>query len=75
AALAGLVAVIIGVLAAIGSAAAAVVLGIPLVLVVLAALVYLYTVVLFAPVLIALSGSVVAVGIGLWLPWLIFAGV
>lgn len=55
AALAGLVAVIIGVLAAIGSAAAAVVLGIPLVLVVLAALVYLYTVVLFAPVLIVLE--------------------
>lgn len=55
AALAGLVAVIIGVLAAIGSAAAAVVLGIPLVLVVIAALVYLYTVVLFAPVLIVLE--------------------
>lgn len=55
AALAGLVAVIIGVLAAIGNAAAAVVLGIPLVLVVLAALVYLYTVVLFAPVLIVLE--------------------
>lgn len=55
AALAGLVAVIIGVLAAIGSAAAAVVLGIPLVLVVLALLVYLYTVVLFAPVLIVLE--------------------
>ncbi|MBS2079609.1 cytochrome c oxidase subunit 4, partial [Mycobacterium tuberculosis] len=27
------------------------------------------------PILIALSGAVVAVGIGLWLPWLIFAGV
>lgn len=27
------------------------------------------------PILIALSGSVVAVGIGLWLPWLIGAGV
>lgn len=55
AALAGLVAVIIGVLAAIGHAAAAVVLGIPLVLVVVAVLVYLYTVVLFAPVLIVLE--------------------
>ncbi|MBW0015224.1 cytochrome c oxidase subunit 4 [Mycobacterium sp.] len=27
------------------------------------------------PILIALSGSVAAVGIGLWLPWLIVAGV
>ncbi|CAJ1496881.1 cytochrome c oxidase subunit 4 [[Mycobacterium] kokjensenii] len=27
------------------------------------------------PILIALSGSVVAVGVGLWLPWLIAAGV
>lgn len=27
------------------------------------------------PILIALSGSVVAVGIALWLPWLIVAGV
>ena len=27
------------------------------------------------PILIALSGSVVAVGIALWLPWLIIAGV
>lgn len=27
------------------------------------------------PILIALSGSVAAVGIGLWLPWLIAAGV
>ncbi|OBK31000.1 hypothetical protein A5659_02090 [Mycobacterium sp. 1165196.3] len=55
AALAGLVAVIIGVLAAVGNAAAAVVLGIPLVLAVLAFLTYLYTVVLFAPVLIVLE--------------------
>jgi hypothetical protein len=55
AALAGLVAVIIGVLAAIGNAAAAVVLGVPLALAVLALLVYLYTVVLFAPVLIVLE--------------------
>lgn len=55
AAMAGLVAVAFGVLGAIGSAAAAVVLGIPLVLVVLAALVFLYTAVLFAPVLIVLE--------------------
>ncbi|MGH3960431.1 cytochrome c oxidase subunit 4 [Mycobacterium sp.] len=27
------------------------------------------------PILVALSGSVAAVGIGLWLPWLIVAGV
>ncbi len=27
------------------------------------------------PILVALSGSVAAVGIALWLPWLIFAGV
>ncbi|OSC21253.1 cytochrome C oxidase subunit IV [Mycobacterium vulneris] len=26
------------------------------------------------PILVALSGSVIAVGIALWLPWLIFAG-
>ena len=55
AALVGLVAVIVAVLAAIGSAPAAVLLGFPLVLVVLALTVYLYTVVLFAPVLIVLE--------------------
>lgn len=55
AALAGLVAVIIGVLAAIGNAAVAIVLGIPLMLVLIALLVYLFTVVLFAPVLIVLE--------------------
>lgn len=55
AALGGLLAVLVAVLAAIGSAAAAVVLGIPAVLVVLAMLVYLYTVLLFAPVLIVLE--------------------
>lgn len=53
--LAGLVAVIVAVLAAIGSAAVAVVLGLPLALAVIALLVYLYTVVLFAPVLIVLE--------------------
>ena len=53
--IAGLVVVIVAVLAAIGSAAAAVVLGLPLVLAVIALLVYLYTVVLFAPVLIVLE--------------------
>ncbi len=55
AALVGLVVVIVAVLAAIGSAPAAVLLGFPLVLVVLALTVYLYTVVLFAPVLIVLE--------------------
>jgi hypothetical protein len=55
AALVGLVVVIVAVLAAIGSAPAAVLLGLPLVLVVLALIVYLYTVVLFAPVLIVLE--------------------
>ncbi|WP_394328679.1 hypothetical protein [Mycobacterium avium] len=55
AAIAGLVVVVIAILAAIGNAAAAVVLGIPLVLTVIAVLVYLYTVVLFAPVLIVLE--------------------
>ncbi len=55
AAIGGLVVVIVAVLAAIGNAAVAVVLGLPLVLVVFALLVYLYTVVLFAPVLIVLE--------------------
>jgi len=55
AALVGLVAVIIAVVAAIGNAAAALLLGFPLVLVVIALMVYLYTVVLFAPVLIVLE--------------------
>ncbi|BBZ50633.1 hypothetical protein H7H82_08445 [Mycobacterium heidelbergense] len=55
AALFGLVAVIVGALAAVGNAAAAVLLGFPLVLVVIALAVYLYTVVLFAPVLIVLE--------------------
>ncbi|MGZ4511707.1 MAG: hypothetical protein ACXVX4_10250, partial [Mycobacterium sp.] len=53
--IAGLVAVIVAVLAAIGSAAAVVVLGLPLALAVIALLVYLYTVVSFAPVLIVLE--------------------
>jgi hypothetical protein len=52
---AGLAAVIVAVLAAIGNAAVAVVLGLPLALAVIALLVYLYTVVLFAPVLIVLE--------------------
>lgn len=52
---AGLVIVIVAVLAAIGNGAAAVILGVPLVLAVIALLVYLYTVVLFAPVLIVLE--------------------
>ncbi|ORV01484.1 hypothetical protein AWB93_07105, partial [Mycobacterium bohemicum] len=53
--LAGLVVVIVAVLAAVGNGAAAVLLGFPLGLAVLALLVYLYTVVLFAPVLIVLE--------------------
>uniref|UniRef100_UPI003F9A75F6 DUF7847 domain-containing protein n=1 Tax=Mycobacterium sp. TaxID=1785 RepID=UPI003F9A75F6 len=55
AALLGLVAVVIGLLAAVGNGAAAIVLGFPLVLGVIAVLAYLYTVVLFAPVLIVLE--------------------
>jgi hypothetical protein len=55
AALAGLVAVAIALVAAIGNGAAAVLLGFPLVLAVIALMVYLYTVVLFAPVLIVLE--------------------
>ncbi len=53
--LAGLVAVAVAGLAAIGNGAAAILLGFPLLLGVLALLVYLYTVVLFAPVLIVLE--------------------
>jgi hypothetical protein len=52
---AGLVAVAIAVLAAIGNGAMAILAGFPLLLGVLALLVYLYTVVLFAPVLIVLE--------------------
>lgn len=55
AALLGLVAVIVALLAAVGNPAAPVLLGFPLVLVVLVLMVYLYTVVLFAPVLIVLE--------------------
>ncbi len=55
AALFGLVILIIVVLAATGNAAVVVLLGIPLVLGVIALGVYLYTVVLFAPVLIVLE--------------------
>ena len=55
AALGGLVVVIVAVLAAVGNAAVAVLLGFPVVLVVIALLVYLYMVVLFAPVLIVLE--------------------
>lgn len=53
--LGGLVAVAAAVLAAAGGGAATVVFGVPLLLGVLALLVYLYTVVLFAPVLIVLE--------------------
>ena len=51
----GLVAVFVAVVAAFGNGAAAVLLGIPLVLAVIAVSIYLYTVVLFAPVLIVLE--------------------
>jgi hypothetical protein len=54
-ALAGLVAVIFALLSAIGNGALAVLLGFPLLLAMVALLVYLYTVVLFAPVLIVLE--------------------
>ncbi|BBZ46958.1 membrane protein [Mycobacterium parmense] len=55
AALLGLVAVAVALLAAIGNAAVAVVAGLPLALLLIAGLVYLYTGVLFAPVLIVLE--------------------
>jgi hypothetical protein len=54
-AIAGLVVVFVAVVAALGNGAAAVLLGIPLVLAVIALSIYLYTVVLFAPVLIVLE--------------------
>ncbi|OQZ87790.1 hypothetical protein BST11_26260, partial [Mycobacterium alsense] len=55
---------IIALVAAIGGGAAAVLLGLPMVLAVIAALVYLYTVVLFAPVLIVLERLPVMDAIG-----------
>ena len=55
AALFGLVAVMVALLAAVGNAGVAILLGFPLMLVVLVLMVYLYTVVLFAPVLIVLE--------------------
>jgi hypothetical protein len=55
AALVGLVAVAIALAAAVGNGAVGVLLGFPLVLVVVALMVYLYTAVLFAPVLIVLE--------------------
>ena len=55
AALIGLVVVIVAMIAAIGNPAAAVLLGFPLLLRDGALMVYLYTVVLFAPVLIVLE--------------------
>jgi hypothetical protein len=54
-ALLGLVAVLIAMFVAIGGGVAAVLLGFPLMLVMIALIVYLYTVVLFAPVLIVLE--------------------
>ncbi|CAM3226223.1 Transmembrane protein [Mycobacterium simiae] len=51
----GLAAVVIAVIAAIGNGAAAVLLGVPLIFAVVALMVYLYMVVLFAPVLIVLE--------------------
>ena len=55
AAMVGVVALLFAVLAAIGSAPAAVLLGFPLTLAALAVTVYLYTMVLFAPVLVVLE--------------------
>ncbi|SPM34131.1 transmembrane protein [Mycobacterium rhizamassiliense] len=55
AALVGLVVVLIALAAAVAGGAAAVLLGIPLTLAVVALAIYLYTVVLFAPVLIVLE--------------------
>jgi hypothetical protein len=55
AALFGLVAVMVALLAAVGNAGAAILLGLPIMFVVLVLMVYLYTVVLFAPVLIVLE--------------------
>ena len=55
AALVGLVLVFVAVVAAVGNGVAAVLLGIPLGLFAIALAVYLYTVVLFAPVLIVLE--------------------
>ncbi len=55
AALLGLVAVMVAMLAAVGGGVAALLLGFPLMLLVVAVMVYLYTVVLFAPVLIVLE--------------------
>ena len=55
AALFGLVVVLIALLAVVGNGAAAILLSFPLLLVVAALLVYLYTVLLFAPVLIVLE--------------------
>jgi hypothetical protein len=54
-ALLGLVAVVIAMLVAIGGGVAALLLGFPLMLFMIALIVYLYTVVLFAPVLIVLE--------------------
>jgi hypothetical protein len=55
AALFGLAAVMIALVAAFGNAGAAILLGLPIMFVVLVLMVYLYTVVLFAPVLIVLE--------------------
>lgn len=55
AALAGLVAIVIAIVAAAGNVAVGLLLGFPLMLAVMALMVYLYTVVLFAPVLIVLE--------------------
>jgi hypothetical protein len=53
--LAGLVGLIVGAIAVAGNAAAAIVIGLPLMLMSIATVVYLYTVLSFAPVLIVLE--------------------
>ncbi|EUA78629.1 putative membrane protein [Mycobacterium xenopi 4042] len=63
-ALIGVVALVVAASAAVGNAAAAVVFGFPLALALIAAVVYLYTVLSFAPVLIVLERLTVTRAIG-----------
>ncbi|AKN18444.1 hypothetical protein [Mycobacterium haemophilum] len=61
--LVGLVAIVVAIVAAVGHVALALLVGFPVVLAMIALLVYLYTVVLFAPVLIVLERLPVIVAI------------
>ena len=67
--LCGAVGVIVGAIAAAGNGAAAVILGFPLVLMSIAALIYLYTALSFAPVLIVLERLPVIDAMGDHLRW------